>query len=130
MLADSSHRVSFFIHSFLCVGIPLLIWDWQCVMIMGNNPLTAVHVARDVEIIDREAFIMDLDENPAHPGGMLICFVQCLPTAHFFLLVALVWRTVDSVYTPSITISFHNTIPHARSPPSLAHHHRRSSTMP
>lgn len=86
MLADSSHRVSFFIHSFLCVGIPLLIWDWQCVMIMGNNPLTAVHVARDVEIIDREAFIMDLDENPAHPGGMLICFVQCLPTAHFFFV--------------------------------------------
>ncbi|TDL20605.1 endoplasmic reticulum Ca-transporting P-type ATPase [Rickenella mellea] len=42
MLADSSHR---------------------CIMITGDNPLTAVHVARDVEIVDREALILDLKEN-------------------------------------------------------------------
>ncbi|KAF9042913.1 cation-transporting ATPase [Panaeolus papilionaceus] len=45
MLADSSHR---------------------CVMITGDNPLTAVHVAREVEIVDRDALILDLAENPRH----------------------------------------------------------------
>ncbi|CAG8545371.1 10752_t:CDS:10, partial [Acaulospora colombiana] len=49
MLADSSHR---------------------CVMITGDNPLTAVHVAKEVEIVDRDALILDLRENPAHEGGM------------------------------------------------------------
>lgn len=38
-------------------------------MITGDNPLTAVHVAKDVEIVDREALILDLKENPAHEGG-------------------------------------------------------------
>lgn len=41
MLNESSHRV---------------------VMITGDNPLTAVHVARDVEIIDHEALILDIPE--------------------------------------------------------------------
>lgn len=41
----------------------------QCIMITGDNPLTAVHVARDVEIVDRDALILDLKENAAHPGG-------------------------------------------------------------
>ncbi|THH17172.1 hypothetical protein EW146_g3599 [Bondarzewia mesenterica] len=49
MLADSSHR---------------------CVMITGDNPLTAVHVARDVEIVDRETLILDLRENPAHEADL------------------------------------------------------------
>jgi magnesium-transporting ATPase (P-type) len=48
MLADSSHR---------------------CIMITGDNPLTAVHVAKEVEIVDRDALILDLRENPSHPGG-------------------------------------------------------------
>ena len=39
-------------------------------MITGDNPLTAVHVARDVEIIDRDALILDLKENPKHDAGM------------------------------------------------------------
>ncbi|KAH8105704.1 E1-E2 ATPase-domain-containing protein [Phellopilus nigrolimitatus] len=55
MLAESSHR---------------------CIMITGDNPLADVHVARDVEIVDREAFILDLKENPGHEAD-------------------LEWRTVD-----------------------------------
>ena len=39
-------------------------------MITGDNPLTIVHVASDVEIVDRDALILDLREDPAHEGGM------------------------------------------------------------
>ncbi|KAH9916115.1 ATPase [Epithele typhae] len=59
MLGDSSHR---------------------CVMITGDNPLTAVHVARDVEIVDREALILDVPEGSS----------------------TLVWRSVDD--TVNITV--------------------------
>jgi len=38
-------------------------------MITGDNPLTAVHVAREVEIVDREALILDLAENPKNEQG-------------------------------------------------------------
>lgn len=38
-------------------------------MITGDNPLTAVHVANEVEIVDRDALILDLRENASHPGG-------------------------------------------------------------
>ncbi|KAF8632664.1 hypothetical protein AX17_004797 [Amanita inopinata Kibby_2008] len=55
MLADSSHR---------------------CIMITGDNPLTAIHVARDVEIVDREVLILDLKEYPRNDAD-------------------LIWRTVD-----------------------------------
>ncbi|CED85345.1 endoplasmic reticulum ca-transporting p-type atpase [Phaffia rhodozyma] len=41
MLSDSSHR---------------------CIMITGDNPLTAVHVAREVEIVDRDVLILDIKE--------------------------------------------------------------------
>ncbi|SPO01543.1 probable SPF1 - P-type ATPase - unknown function [Cephalotrichum gorgonifer] len=55
MLNESSHRV---------------------VMITGDNPLTAVHVAREVEIVDRDVLILDApeDDNGTHD---------------------LVWRSVD-----------------------------------
>lgn len=50
MLNESSHRV---------------------VMITGDNPLTAVHVAREVEIVDREVVILDAPEGD-HSGEELI----------------------------------------------------------
>ncbi|KIV83805.1 hypothetical protein PV11_05799 [Exophiala sideris] len=55
MLNESSHRV---------------------VMITGDNPLTAVHVARQVEIVDRDCLILDA---PEHDGSGQ----------------KLVWRSVD-----------------------------------
>lgn len=55
MLNESSHRV---------------------VMITGDNPLTAVHVAREVEIVDRDVLILDA---PEHSDGSS----------------KLVWRSVD-----------------------------------
>lgn len=55
MLNESSHRV---------------------VMITGDNPLTAVHVARQVEIVDREVVILDAPENDTTG-------------------TRLVWRTID-----------------------------------
>lgn len=35
-------------------------------MITGDNPLTAVHVARDVEIVDRDVLILDIREGSTH----------------------------------------------------------------
>ncbi|KAI1747161.1 hypothetical protein F4782DRAFT_522132 [Xylaria castorea] len=55
MLNESSHRV---------------------VMITGDNPLTAVHVAREVEIVDRDVLILDAPEK--NDGGQ-----------------QLVWRSAD-----------------------------------
>ncbi|RPA73823.1 hypothetical protein BJ508DRAFT_418902 [Ascobolus immersus RN42] len=55
MLNESSHRV---------------------VMITGDNPLTACHVAREVEIIDRDVLILDAPEDEDSPHD-------------------LVWRSVD-----------------------------------
>ena len=42
-------------------------------MIPGDNPLTAVHVAGDLEIVDRDALILDVPEGSS----------------------SLVWRSVD-----------------------------------
>jgi len=62
MLNESSHRV---------------------VMITGDNPLTAVHVAREVEIVDRDALILDAPEH--NDGGDL-----------------LVWKSVDDKISISV----------------------------
>ncbi|EQL03909.1 cation-transporting ATPase 4 [Ophiocordyceps sinensis CO18] len=62
MLNESSHRV---------------------VMITGDNPLTAVHVAREVEIVDREVLILDAPEDNA--GGQ-----------------KLVWKGVDDQVSISV----------------------------
>jgi magnesium-transporting ATPase (P-type) len=51
-------------------------------MITGDNPLTALHVARDVEIVDREALILDLKENPAYETGKLT--LSAVSKAHFW----------------------------------------------
>jgi manganese-transporting P-type ATPase len=66
MLADSSHRVGY---SIIIMVERRRSRGRQCIMITGDNPLTALHVARDVEIVDREALILDLKENPAHDKG-------------------------------------------------------------
>src|SRR5882762_3954306 len=63
-------------------------------MITGDNPLTAVHVARDVEIVDREVLILDLKENPAHDAGTSSLILSC-PSPYHLLCADLVWRTVD-----------------------------------
>ncbi|KAL1305471.1 hypothetical protein AAFC00_002349 [Neodothiora populina] len=62
MLNESSHRV---------------------VMITGDNPLTAVHVAKQVEIVDREVLIMDAPEND-DSGKQLV------------------WRSVDDKFVKPI----------------------------
>ena len=62
MLNESSHRV---------------------VMITGDNPLTAVHVARKVEIVDREVLILDAPENDS--SG-----------------TRLVWRSIDDKFNQDV----------------------------
>lgn len=62
MLNESSHRV---------------------VMITGDNPLTAVHVAREVEIVDRDVLILDTPEH-SHNGDELV------------------WRSVDDKVSISV----------------------------
>ena len=62
MLNESSHRV---------------------VMITGDNPLTAVHVAREVDIVDRDVLILDAPEND-NSGTRLV------------------WRSIDDKFNKDV----------------------------
>lgn len=66
MLSDSSHRVSY--PHFRLVGF-IDRFCVQCIMITGDNPLTAVHVAREVDIVDRDALILDVKEGATKDTG-------------------------------------------------------------
>jgi magnesium-transporting ATPase (P-type) len=42
----------------------------QCIMITGDNPLTAAHVAREVDIVDRDVLILDVREGASNRAGI------------------------------------------------------------
>jgi len=63
-------------------------------MITGDNPLTAVHVARDVEIVDRDVLILDSNDNRLEDAGMNHSWPPLI-SVNFPLSIDLVWRTVD-----------------------------------
>lgn len=58
-----------YVTSLQLTDLGLLLTGLQCIMITGDNPLTAVHVARDVEIVDRDALILDLREGATSETG-------------------------------------------------------------
>ena len=41
-------------------------------MVAGNNPLTVVHVAKDVRVVDRDALFLDLKEYAKHEAVNVI----------------------------------------------------------
>lgn len=46
----------------------------RCIMITGDNPLTAIHVAREVEIVDRDVMILDSREGSTADDGESLYF--------------------------------------------------------
>lgn len=47
----------------------------RCIMITGDNPLTAAHVAKEVEIVDRDVLILDHREGSSNEAGKKLCFI-------------------------------------------------------
>lgn len=45
-------------------------------MITGDNPLTALHVANDVEIVDRDALILDVAEGAKDESELVFRYVS------------------------------------------------------
>ncbi|KAF9971052.1 hypothetical protein BGZ73_006069 [Actinomortierella ambigua] len=64
----------------------------RCVMITGDNPLTACHVARQVDIVNRDVLIMDIKEDASDAND-------------------LVWKSVDE--TISIDVDPSKPLDHA-----------------
>ena len=54
-------------------------------MITVDDPLTAVYVAKDVEIVDCNALTLDLKENIKHEGGKLVYCDVILHTLIMYL---------------------------------------------
>ena len=55
--------------------------------------MTAFHVTNDVEILDRDALILDLKENPEHEAGKLVYRDVVLHTD--LVSLDLDWRNVE-----------------------------------
>lgn len=64
-------------------------------MITGDNPLTAAHVAREVEIVDREVLILDLKEGAKSPTGVLASPSVTKSFYSSIMITDLQWRNVD-----------------------------------
>lgn len=58
----------------------------RCVMITGDNPLTAAHVAMEVEIVDRDVLILDHREGSDDEAGGFysLIFSEAFQLNHFF----------------------------------------------
>lgn len=74
----------------------------RCVMITGDNPLTAAHVAREVEIVDRDVLILDQREGATSESGGSYHFQRTKGIALTSPFPTdLTWRTPDeSVVIP------------------------------
>lgn len=112
MLADSSHR---------------------CVMITGDNPLTAVHVAKEVEIVDREALILDQRENATRDDDLVwknvddTIIIPVVPSApldttlfdrYDICVTGAALRQYEGIHQASYEILVQNTWVYARVSPS------------
>ena len=66
--------------------------------------MTAFHVTNDVEILDRDALILDLKENPEHGAGKLVYRDVVLHTD--LVSLDLDWRNVEeTLNTPIVPFS-------------------------
>lgn len=67
-------------------------------MITGDNPLTAVHVAREVEIVDRDVLILDIKEGATSDKGkyhFILYLIMSANVCPFVVILDLIWRSVD-----------------------------------